>query len=80
MEPKVDKVTIGTKVRTVALFVALINQILVTIGYSPIPFNDEAIAYTVASIFTGITAIVAWWRNNSFTQKARLADKQLKRK
>lgn len=80
MVPKVDKVTIGTKVRTIALFVALINQILVTFGYSPIPFENEAIEQTVASLFTGLTAILAWWKNNSFTQKARLADKQLKRK
>lgn len=78
MNPTPDKVTIGTKLRTIALFVALLNQLLVTFGYSPIPFDSEAVEQTVASIFTGIVAIWTWWKNNSFTKEARMADKRLK--
>lgn len=63
--------TKGTIVRTIVLFVALLNQILVSFGKSPIPLdeamiNDIAVQLDVllASIFTAGAAIVAWWKDN----------------
>lgn len=63
--------TKGTIVRTIVLFLALVNQILVSFGKSPIPLDEAMINDIVvqldmllASIFTAVAAIVAWWKDN----------------
>lgn len=68
----------GAIIRTVVLVVALINQILVSLDYSPLPIEDEEIEMLVSTIFTAAAALVAWWKNNSLTRKARQADKLAK--
>jgi SPP1 family holin len=70
MIPKVD---LGTKVRTVALFISILNQLLAVWGISPLPFNEEAIELTASTVILGASAIWAWWKDNSFTAKARRA-------
>jgi SPP1 family holin len=72
------KVSLGTKVRTVALFIALINQVLVVLGYHPLPFDQDAVEQVVTLGFTGVTALWAWWKNNSFSKAAVKADNVLK--
>ena len=71
------KVEAGTIVRTICLVLALINQVLVMSGHSVLPIQDETVEIIVTNVATLITALVAWWKNNSFTQKAIEADKQL---
>ncbi len=66
-----------TIIRTIVLVVALINNALVLAGKSPLPFEDEAIAEGVASLFTTVAALWAWWKNNSFTKNAIIADSYL---
>lgn len=68
------KITSGTIVRTVILAVALINQILVASGHSVIPIPDEEWEALITTGATVITALIAWWKNNSFTYAARLGD------
>ncbi|KAB7707247.1 phage holin [Bacillus aerolatus] len=70
----------GTIVRTVILFVALINQGLAAFGYSILPFSDEEIDLFVSTVITVITAVVAWWKNNNITRKARRNEEYLKQK
>lgn len=65
----------GAIIRTVVLVVALINQLLVSFGYSPLPIDDSNAELIVSTIFTAVAALVTWWKNNSFTRKARQADK-----
>lgn len=67
--------TKGTIVRTIVLFLALVNQILVSFGKSPIPLdeatiNDIAVQLDmlIASLFTAGAAIVAWWKDNDVTK------------
>ncbi len=67
-------ITSGTIVRTVILAVALINQILVASGHSIIPIPDEDWEALITTGATVITALIAWWKNNSFTAAARLGD------
>ena len=67
-----------TIIRTVLLSLALLNQILVSMGKSIIPIEDELISQLVSSAFTVVTSIWAWWKNNSFTFAAIEADKLLK--
>lgn len=70
--------TVGTITRTVVLFLALFNQVLVIMGYSPIPIDDQSLVEVISLIATIGTAIVAWWKNNSFTKQAVIADGYMK--
>ena len=67
-----------TIVRTIVLVVALLNQILVASGLSPLPIEDETLAEIVSSIITIIAAVWAWWKNNSFTPEAIEADERMR--
>lgn len=67
----------STIARTVVLFIALANQVMVALGWSPINIDEESIYTLISTIVTLVTAIWAWWENNSFTQAAIKADKVL---
>lgn len=69
------KISAGTIARTIILALALINQILSASGHAVIPIDDSTIESLVTTGFTVVTAIVAWWKNNSFTKAAIKADK-----
>lgn len=71
------KIKKETLVRTVVLGVALFNQILVANGKSIFPIEQDELAEMVGWGFTTITAIIAWWKNNSFTQAAIKADEYM---
>lgn len=77
MENKKAKISTGTITRTILLALALINQLLVVSGNSPIPIADEVVAEFIASGATIIMAIIAFWKNNSFTKEAIEADEQM---
>lgn len=72
------KISEGTWARTIVLALALINQLLTATGHSPINVADEDVNLLVSTIFTIVAAIVAWWKNNSFTKPAIEADKHMK--
>ena len=67
--------TIG---RTIALAIALVNQVLAILGKEALPFGDNEIYQLVSLIATIVTSGVAWWKNNSFTKPAIEADTYLK--
>ena len=71
-------ITSGTIARTIILVLALVNQILTAMGHSVINISDESINTLISTGFTIVTAIVAWWKNNSFTQSALKADEVMK--
>lgn len=67
-------ISASTIVRTIALLIVLLNQVLVMAGKVPLALDEETI-YTVCSgIATIGVSIWTWWKNNSFTKKAREAD------
>lgn len=68
------KITAGTVARTVVLALALVNQILSVNGISVIPIEDAQIEETITLAWTVISAVVAWWKNNSFTTAALAGD------
>lgn len=72
------KIETGTIVRTAVLVFALINQVLTISGYNPLPFTDEDFGQAVSMILTAGASLWAWWKNNSFTQAAIMADEHLK--
>lgn len=72
------KIEVGTIIRTVLLVVALVNQVLTITGHSVLPITDEQLTELISTIFTVVTALIAWWKNNSFTSKAIKADEYKK--
>ena len=74
MKPKAETIA-----RTVVLFLALINQFLVMTGKNPIPYADSEIYEFISYMFTGVAAIISWWKNNSFTPAALEADEVMKK-
>ena len=67
-------VSSGTVVRTLLLVLALVNQVLAVFGITAIPVTDEQLSTLINTVFTVITALMAWWKNNSFTEAAQKAD------
>lgn len=77
---KYDK---GTVIRTVLLFVALLNQILVACNQVPLPLTEEQIegTYTVIStLITSVLAAWAWFKNNYVSKKGQAQKEVLKQK
>ncbi|AVI41077.1 phage holin [Bacillus pumilus] len=81
---KFDK---GTVIRTVLLFMALINQTLILFGKPILPISEDQVTslaetlYLAGSmIFTIVTTLVAWFKNNYVTDKGKLQKEVLKQK
>ena len=70
-----NKIELGTIIRTVCLVLALINQGLTMAGHSLLPITDEQVAEGLTLAATIVTSLIAWWKNNSFTQAALEGDK-----
>jgi len=64
-------------VRLVVLAVLLLNQILITLGWNPLPFSEEQIYEGVSSVAVVIMAIYSWWKNNNITKEAQQAHKHM---
>ena len=69
------KISSGTIARTIVLVLALVNQVLSMLGYKIIPIEDEQVNNFITMLFTIGSALVAWWKNNSFTEAAIEGDK-----
>ena len=72
------KISASTIARTVILCLALVNQCLSMAGMSPLPIEDAQLETLITTGWTVIAAVVAWWKNNSFTQAAIKADQLMK--
>lgn len=72
-------ITAGTIARTAVLLLALTNQMLSAMGKSPLPIESTAVEQLVTAGITTIAALIAWWKNNSFTKEAIAADKEYDR-
>ncbi len=71
---KTKTVSAATIARTVCLMLALVNQTLSMMGKPVIPIEDKTVESVITLLFTCITSLAAWWKNNSFTQAALEAD------
>lgn len=67
-----------TIARTVVLFLALANQVMLSLGWSPIEVDEDNVYTLISTVATLVTAVWAWWKNNSFTKAAIKADEVLK--
>lgn len=71
---KKEKITAGTIIRALCLVLALTNLTLETMGKKIIPVTDDQISELVTLVITIATSLVGFWKNNSFTQEAIIAD------
>ena len=58
-------------VRLIVLVILLINQTLITLGWSPLPFSEEQIYEAVSSVALVVTAVYTWYKNNNVTKEAQ---------
>lgn len=70
-------ITAGTIARLICLALALVNQVLVMTGHSVLPIEDQTIELIVANVWTAAAALWGYWKNNSWTLKARKTDAYL---
>lgn len=71
----VDKATI---IRTIILFLSLLNVVLQMFGVKTIPIDNELVTEVVSVGFLLYSAVSSWWHNNSVTKEAIQADEYLK--
>ena len=69
-----NKISAGTIARTACLMLALTNQVLSAMGKPVLPIESETVEQLVTAGFTTVAALIAWWKNNSFTTNALKAD------
>lgn len=68
----------GTIVRTIMLAIVLINLILEKLGLDIINTGENTIAGVVEMVVEIGSIIASWWYNNSYTEKAKKADRFFK--
>ena len=73
-ENNTPAITAGTIARTACLLLALTNQVLSALGKPVLPIESQTVEQLVTAGITTVAALVAWWKNNSFTPEAIKAD------
>lgn len=68
------KLTKGSAVRYIVLFLALINQWLADKGLSPIPIDEE----TISTIITTVVGLYVAYKDNPVTKEGKKANDELK--
>lgn len=77
----------GTVIRTVLLLMALINQTLIMFGKPVLPISEDQVTsladtlYLAGSmIFTIVTTLMAWFKNNYVTSRGKAQKEALKQR
>lgn len=73
-----EGVTPETWARTIVLLIALINQVLAILGKGKIEIAESDIYQICTLVFTFVSAIWSWWKNNSFSVSAQDGDAVMK--
>lgn len=68
----------GTIARTIMLVIVLVNMVLQHFGIDVIKVDESEVLSLVETVINLAVIIVAFWKNNSFTDKAIKADEFLK--
>lgn len=71
---KIDKMSL---IRTILLVIALINQLLVAYGWDTLPVTSEQAELIISTLFTIITSVWAWWKNNYLSKRGQTQKKVL---
>ena len=71
------KITKGTVVRTIMLLIVVINMVLKNTGKQPIEIAESDVYSTIEMVVSVVIILLSWWKNNSFTKNAQIADEYL---
>ena len=66
-------------IRIITLFVLLVNQILIWLGYNPIPYSDEQIFEGVSWVVMVVVVLWSTWKNNNVTDVALEGQSEIER-
>lgn len=64
-------------IRLAVAVILFVNAILTSKGLNPIPFDENLFAEILSNIIAGLGVLWVWWKNNSVTHEARLADEYM---
>jgi len=70
----------GTIISAISLVLAITNMILTERGFNPLPFSSEVFYGVFSELVVFGTGLWAWYRNNSTSQIAIAADKEMRLK
>ena len=68
------KVKPDTIARAIVLAITLLNMILTMLGKAPLDLDENTIYVAVSAVWTIVYAFWCYWKNNSFTKAAIVAD------
>lgn len=74
----ISSVSAGTWARLALLVLSMLNMALMGCGIKTLPFENEEVTQAVSAVFAVVSALVAYWKNNSFTAAAQAADRVLR--
>ena len=72
------KISKSTIVRTILVFLVIINFVLERMGIDVIPADEYTVLMFVETGIEIAVIVVGFWKNNSFSKKAIKADEFLK--
>lgn len=68
------KVTKGTVVRTISIALVLLNILLKALGFHTVKVDETSLYSFVENLASIGVIALGFWKNNSFTDKAKTAD------
>ncbi|MFC7364553.1 MULTISPECIES: phage holin [Bhargavaea] len=66
--------------RLFVLLFLIVNQTLITLGWSPLPFDEQEVEAGVNAVLLAAASVWAWWKNSPMTQEARKVQEELERR
>ncbi|MBR4765604.1 MAG: hypothetical protein IK085_02440 [Clostridia bacterium] len=72
-----SQVPLATWVRLVFLALSIANLALRSLGFDTMRFSDSEVSSAVSIALAAVSALAAYWKNNSFTSAALEADRVL---
>lgn len=60
-------------VRLIVMLILVINQILISRGFTPFPYEEEQIYEFVNGVALVGVGVWTWWKNNNMTKNAKIA-------
>ena len=73
------KVKRETIIRTICLFIVILNQICLTKGWITFDLGEDGAYEIASSLMLVVVAIWTWWKNNSFTKEAKAGDELMEK-
>lgn len=67
----------STIIRSIMLFVVIINLTLEKLGYNIIDIDESVVGLIVEYGISFAIIVMSWWKNNSITKNAQKADEYL---